>query len=345
MKSQITALFVSLSMMLGFCESVGAQSITPTSGVSTASASGSLIPLVERLNHPIYTPNITLGAETALSYFDNTLPAINFGVATIGNYTVYALGERMTLPTSAGFVDSVHLTLAAATGDSVAIMLFPDTLYQTADGLFHLINIVDPNALPYAVAWVPAAAINGPTNITITYPHVAVPQNFFVVVSANVNTSQLMITSQFTLVGDSKPVVPRTTGNARSAFLAFIGTNANTSLFDSTFTNSQTGQPIYSDWEVTTYVQTAQGSVALNSGNDDGIRVFPNPATSHLSISAPSGFENGTVELRDMLGRLAIQSTQLNGESLDLRGLAPGRYEAVVRSPSGVMTAPVSIQR
>ncbi len=361
MKTYITVFFASALIAFGFCAPASAQSINPSfptpiapgsSSAPATSATGSLIPLFSPSPvQPFALPH-TLSADIALSYFDNTMPLSSFGVATIGQYTVYALGERMTLPTSTGFVDSVTLTFTAASGDSVAVILFPDTLYMDQ---YHLINILDPNATPYsAPTWIPASLINGSlvngtTSLTIHYPHIAVPQNFFVVVLANVNTTQLSITSSFALLSDTKPVIPRTADNTHSAFLAYV-TNNNTlnnttNIFDSTFTNSQTSEAIYSDWYITSFVQTTEGSVAVGHQNNNELSVFPNPAVSHLSLSTPSGLENGTVELMDMLGRVAIPSTTLSAESLDVSGLAPGRYEAIVHSASGVMTSPVIIQR
>jgi hypothetical protein len=358
MKTQFTAFFMSALMAFGFCSYASAQSVNPsfvTPGISSGSATsatGSLIPLLAPSPSQPFMPAHTLSTDIPLSYFDNILPVSSFGVATIGQYTVYALGERMTLPTSTGFVDSVTLTFTAAAGDSIAVLLFPDTLYMDQ---FHLINILDPNVTPYsAPTWIPASLINGSlvngtTSLTIHYPHIAVPQNFFVVVLANVNTAQLSITSSFALLSDTKAVIPRTTDNVHSGFLAYVTVNNTlnntTNVFDSTFTNSQTSQPIYSDWYITSFVQTSEGSVAVGHQNNNELSVFPNPAVSHLSISAPSGIENGTVELRDMLGRVAFQSASFSGESLDVSGLAPGRYEAIVHSTSGVMTSPVIIQR
>ncbi len=341
MKRSLVVLLTVAAVLLGRGQAADAQVVNEGANLTGASAQGSLICLTEPMLLPLSTPANPLTADVALTYFDNSLSTINFGVGTVGQYTIYALGERMTLPAASGFVDSLTLTLSAAAGDSVVVALFPDTLYANA---FHLINIIDPNALPYAAGWVPAAAVSGATTVTLHFPHVPVPKEFFVVVSANVHTTLHTITSTFNEVGDRKPLRARSKANSRSAFLAFVGASPTTSLFDSTFLDGSS-QPIISDFYVTTYVSTGKGSVAIGSGVENGMSVFPNPASSTLSVSVPEGTEAGRVELRDMLGKLALQSSTSAHEPLNVSQLAPGRYEAILRTPLGTRSAPVVIAR
>jgi N-acetylneuraminic acid mutarotase len=61
------------------------------------------------------------------------------------------------------------------------------------------------------------------------------------------------------------------------------------------------------------------------------ITLFPNPAQSALHITWPSEWPNAEVRIVDALGRTVEQQRVNTGSSMDVSGLAPGRYVVAVR--------------
>jgi hypothetical protein len=282
-------------------------------------------------------------SDEAISYFDPSAPIQEFaGPAQIGPYFIPTYGERITLPASGGFLDSVQVTLDTITADSILVYAIPDTLFATALGNVHLMNIFDPNVQTPVIGYIHANQVHGRTIVTLPVPHNEVSaQNFWVAVEPNFDNISHTFTNAFLLSGDSEAVRARTADNSHSGFLAQINGQILSAIFDSTFINAS-GDPIYSEFYVAAFVDVSNSSVANRTTNSESLRLFPNPASSSLQIQ--SGNAVSSVELLDLLGRPAL-SQKLNGDgTLDVSQLEPGRYEAVAHGPRGVLTAPVLIQ-
>jgi hypothetical protein len=110
--------------------------------------------------NPLFSP---LGVLTPfqLSYFDSTLGVSEWGDELVNPYFLISLGERFTLPTNSGFVDSVTLQIDSITADSITVALFPDTLLNVNGTDTHIMNVFDLQSLAdldrmgYAVQTIP----------------------------------------------------------------------------------------------------------------------------------------------------------------------------------------------
>ncbi len=282
---------------------------------------------------------------TPLSYFDPKLPIYDWGVGL--NYTPFLmeqLGQRFTLPNnSSGFLDSVRILVDSLPQDSIHVSLIGDTLFTTPAGTFHLMNRFDATLASYGEAFINASQVHGPTEVTVHFKHVRVPQEFWVVLTPNLDTAQSQLTTYAFIPGDSSTVVPRTAGNTRTSTLVIYNGGAYVFLLDSLI-QANGGGVIYSNLYMTAYASVAGGGVA-SASNNGNLVVYPNPASSDVNISGEPPLASASVELVDMLGRQVIPSQPYTGGRLDVSGLPNGHYLAIIRASQANFTTPVIVGR
>lgn len=299
--------------------------------------------------HPGYAP---LAAADSLTYFDWTAPTHDWVFPFQAGTTLYviAAAERFTLPTVDGYLDSINFLLDAVVGDSLTIAIYPDTTITTGAGPFHFVNIFSPTAQPFAELTIPITPASSSVNLKLRLPHVHVTKNFHAVLFPRIvnNAGTLTATSQFLIRGDSEAVHTPTTANAHSTFIGINlqGGSKTAGIMDGYFTPSGDVGPLYCNFAITAYVSTASGaSVDVSPDTFSDLQVFPNPATSEVTLTLPSKSGPATVELRDILGRTVSTSMFTGTGSLDVSHLLPGRYEAIAHSGGSVWTSPVIIHR
>ncbi len=283
-------------------------------------------------------------ADLPISYFDPLARTHDWPAASNwGEFVIIAYTERITLSSDSGYLDSVSFVFDQITGDSVAVVLDPDTVLQTPVGYYHLDATAFNTSLnPFGVEVIYPSTLNGATNVTVPFPHVQVPKNFHVTLVPSESSSGF--TASYYLRGDSEQTLARTADNCHSTF---IGINPNTGYYEAGVIDSDLAPagdtiPIYSNLYITAFVSSSTSSVASDMAST-AFSVFPNPASTFLQVH---GAEKGScLKLLDLLGR-SVLSVQINENAkLDVSNLQPGRYEAVVNSGSKVLTAPIVIQR
>ncbi len=261
----------------------------------------------------------------------------------LGPYDMVTYGERITLPGTSGLLDSLQVTLDTIVGDSVMVYLIPDTLYSTATGDVHLMNIFDPNTQTYLIGYIHQSDVHGLTTVTFPMSHTAIgTQNFWIAVEPHFDAVANSFTSVFRIIGDSEAIRGRTPDNCHSGFLAIVNSNQFFSgSFDSTFIGAG-GAAIYSNFYIKAFVSASGSSVSNNSNEKDRLGAYPNPASNSILFEGiASGISN--IEFLDVLGR-SVLSTKAAG-TIDVSHLMPGRYEAIVHTPGGRTLLPVMIQR
>ena len=222
--------FLLLSLSIAF-QTVNGQGIVK-GGAIGASAS----PFLHHVTPAPSAPFSTLSSDVAISYFNPLLPMIDVSAPYVGTGLVPEYGERITLPGVSGYLDSVRITLDAISSDSVVVDYFSDTLYATAQGGYHLMNIFDQNSLNFTIGYIHASDIHGRTTVTIPVPHTELlNENFWIAVAPNYDPVAGNFTNTFELVGDSEAIVPRTADNTHSGFIAEGGGQVFSGVFDSTF--------------------------------------------------------------------------------------------------------------
>ncbi len=283
-------------------------------------------------------PFSTLSSDEAISYFDPSTPTHGWLIPlTWANSELMGITERITLPTDSGYVDSVRIVFNAISGDSVSVALDPDSvvLQIYPIGLHEHLDatVFNPalNAFGHAVIYPPQLRSD---TVTVPFPHVMVPKNFHVVLAPS-------ITSSFAIRGDSEATRARTLDNCHSTIIALNGNQTISNVIDSNLTPVGYTAPAFSNLYITAYVSSAPSSVAATNASST-ISIFPNPVSSSLRIQ--DGEAISRVDLFDLLGRTVL-SQKLDGSgTLDVSGLEPGRYEAIIHTARGISTAPVLIR-
>lgn len=286
----------------------------------------------------------TLGADLSISYFEPNAPTLSWiAPANWSPLIMTGFTERITLPTDSGFVDSVQIVFDSTGGDSIAVLLDPDTVILTPVGYDHLDEgIFNLSASPYATAFIHPAALNGSHNATVVFPHVAVPKNFHVGLVPHLTSTTVF--SFFYLRGDTETTRVRTVDNCHSTFIAFNPSlnQYESGVVDGNLTPAGYTSPLYSNFYISAFVSTSASSVSAEN-NSPSISLYPNPATTFIQFQ---GLGNGTnVELLDVLGHIVLSEQVVGNNKLDISGLRPGRYEALVHTANGLLTVPVVIQR
>lgn len=282
----------------------------------------------------------SIQATQAYKYFDEGLPIYDWTVGALYNPLIMILfAERITLSSSTGYVDSVIITFDNVTSDSVSVVLFHDSLYETQPRTFyHLLNIFDPKLTPYAEVRVAKTDIHLGQPTTVLFPHVQVPKEFFVALPIEIDPTTSAI-SPFTIRGDRGPTHPRTTENARSTAAGVTQSQLTYSiLLDSTFVPNGETEPIYSNFYITVYVETSPSSVASSTLLQGVFSAYPNPCNTHTTFfSNDQSFSEGGIEFFDIYGRMVLKQG-LNQAGMDCSQLPSGVYRAISHS-GGVLNS------
>ena len=211
-----------------------------------------------------------LSMDSEINYYNASTPVHDWSTPfTFNNSSemFYGPAERFTLGTDQGYLDSVHITFDALQGDSIYVLIDPDTLYTAnATQTFHLINIYDPNATLLYKNAVYIGNVNSktPGMLTLKYPSIPVPKNFHVVVEPRlvVNGTSLNYTSSFLLRGDSEATRARTVDNTHSTFVDLHLTQnlpVSTWVVDSFFVFTGDAAPLYSNFDIQAFAAPGAG--------------------------------------------------------------------------------------
>jgi hypothetical protein len=299
--------------------------------------------------HSLFSPQDA--APFQLSNYDSTLaPTDVVAGQLIVPYLLISLGERFTLPAASGFVDSVVLQLDTVTPGNITVALFPDTLIDIngAGAYYHLMNnagmqyLSDFNQLGYATQTISSDSVRRGVPTTVYFPHVAVPQSFFVAVTPEISGSQ-QVSDALLWRGDQEAVRARTPDNTRSAYIAEDLRNQGifAAIMDSTFVVQ--GNYLFTNFYATLYGSAGSAGVPIQLSSAHDVALYPNPATTVLNI--PSSLQTSDFELRDILGRTVLHTSERNIQSVDVHMLASGSYLAFMHTAGGIITTSVMISR
>ncbi len=316
----------------------------------SASVSGAITANTWAWPHPAKVPAansplLPQSDDIAISYYDPATPTHSWLAPSNWGVEVLAFTERITLPADSGYVDSVRIVFNTIGGDSVAVVLDPDTVIAGPSGFNeHLDETAFDNSVnAYGVAGIYPSQLHSDT-VTVAFAHIPVPKNFHVTLVPSFNQSNGSLTAFYAVRGDSEATRVRTVDNCHSSFIAvnLSSGQSESGVIDSNLTPAGDVAPLYSNLYITAYVSAAPSSVA-STPTSSAISIFPNPAATSIQIQGAASISN--VELLDLLGRTVL-SSRLNGnKSLNVSGLEPGRYEAVVHTTDGLQAEPLLIQR
>lgn len=331
-------------VLLGFASSANAQ---VTVDFSTARIAGDLSKMGTPINQPFVLGPVTsapfhlsspLHHDGVIKYYDDALPTINWVAPADFGVTSFIYGQRITLPTDGGTLDSIRLNFVQTAGNTIIVALMQDTLITLGGQDFRVINL---NAQPYAAAQFPATAVPPNSWVTITLDQVAVPKDFFIAVIPS--TQGQSITSSFALRGDSKPVRLRTTEDSRSA-VVFITSEGLLSLpLDSTITFQGQPDAAYTDFYLEAYPTSEHSSIGRDIAAPAS--VYPNPvlAGGMLRVNHPEAVS----QIR-IVNALGAEVSNWNGLSsnveLSMRQIPGGVYHLLITTGSGVTSEKIVVQ-
>jgi hypothetical protein len=319
-----------------FSKQISAQWITPSHEGTLSGQSDFLEFSMPTLSAAeLHTEGIT---DTSISYFNSTLPTIDWLAG--GNYGVVIpfFAERITLGKLNGFIDSVTIGIDSSMADTVFIALLP---VITASNGFYVTDAF--SGIRYAVTFALTGSIHSPTLLSVPFNHAAVPQNFVVAIESNIDYTHNQYKGVW-LRGDLEPTRVRTQDNTYSDFVyvASSGQAFSTNL-DSIITPVGFSSPVYSNLYVTAHVSYSASAVK-SSPAPSPISIYPNPAANKVLFTIPPYIHPSHAEIRDMLGRSVLACDVSNSGSFDVSNLIPGRYDVIFHTVSGIKTAPIIIE-
>ena len=338
---------------VGGIEATGIKAGAPMLGAEIHLGSGAAASVTNSGTQPgksLFSPLDAVPFQ--LSYCDSTLPITDMvGGQLIIPYLILMLGERFTLPAS-GFVDSVTLQIdTISSAGAVTVSLISDTLINIggAGAYYHIMNLAgiqylsDLNQIGYAVQTVTFDNVHSGVPTTVYFPHVAVPQSFFVAVTPEINGSQ-QVAEAFLWRGDQEALRARTPDNCRSALVVenILTQQIYSLVLDSTL-RINGGNLLITNFYATLYGSAGPAGVPIQLSSVHEDALYPNPATTVLNI--PASLHASDFELRDILGRTVLHSSERNPAFVDVHSLASGSYLAFIHTAAGVITTPVVIAR
>jgi hypothetical protein len=260
-----------------------------------------------------------------------------------GSFVTLALGERFTLPTDSGHVDTVMVLLDSALGTGFAVTFWPDMIGTGPQSQeVHL-----PGTPSIAAYHVNQYAPHAMTKIIV--PHVAVPKEFYILIFADVSGNT--ITGQAIMRSD---IGPSKAPSLDSRSMMIINVNGNTIAYpaDSVFSAVTGEPPVSTNFYMHAIVDTTQSptaSVTLNKSSFN-FSASQNPFSTitelNLTGLSASDMASARVSLFDALGRELMSvaprttSVKISGASLPV-----GQYTAVLQTASGRSVLPLRVVR
>ncbi len=338
-------------LVFGATSAVAQQPVAVNSVFPAVGAPVSGNPFV-RLQRP--SPQMPLGAlglDKAYSYFEPASPTfLVVGNGQYGSSDFFELGERITLDADSGFVDSVRVLLDSISTDSVHVSLFPDTLYQTGSGFYHLINLFSATAVPYARSAIQSSQVHGPTWVMVHFPHTRVPKNFFVMLTPTDNGAAL--TNFFYWQTDREPSRTQVTQEFSRSAAIVVNVSAQQSasvLLDGVLTPNGESTPLFFNFYCTVFASSEPNAVRTNLRGDQALNIYPNPANSTCFLKITGAGSAATVTVRDLLGRnqFAVSGMELaSGRiSIPTARFAAGVYEIELLDGNSRIVKPLVVVR
>jgi hypothetical protein len=255
------------------------------------------------------------------------------------NFVVLGYGQRFTLPTETGFLDSLHIQIMQVvedvSGGAFNIFITKDEIVPSQKGGpdQHLPVLTTDGVI--SSAGVPAAVFQGATNVNLTLKtdHVEVPKEFFVFMTPAVigNT----YSCRFVIPGETKTGVATTTENSRSVIFYRNGATPFLEVMDNFFQVS--GQNVAVNFGIDAFVDVEAGSVARTSTS--AATMFPNPVASSGTLNIQHNEQINSIRIVNMLGNeMQSWSGKSTNVKLSTSDLAKGIYNVIVNTENGVTT-------
>jgi hypothetical protein len=292
-------------------------------------------------------PNVLAPTPTTIfmAYVDNKTQPYLFRVPTSynnGEFRSLNIGQRFTLPTTDGFLDSLYIIIRELPLGKIRFDVWQDALRQRVTS--------DTTKYHYPDYWTGASALidttvrlsagqNDTSNFTkIVYNHKLVPQEFHITVAP---VTAGGVTPLFGLLSDSKKgdETTRTPKVARSTMLILYNNQA-IPLHMHGFFQDNIGQGLAPDWYMVAFCEvdmptggTQTVALPVGPGLDQN---YPNPFTTSTGQTvipftmATRGFV--TLEVCDAIGRVVrrLANEEVNAGShvriFDAKGLPAGIY-------------------
>jgi hypothetical protein len=332
-------LILTVTMIAG--SSVWSQVADP-SGVETPVMQQAMIGGQPTVFPSLPMPNVMPPTTVHGSYYDAATQPLLFRVPTnYGSFTSVMVGERFTLPTVEGFLDSVFVAMPSLPLGTMRFDVWADALrqrLQTDTTKYHY-----PDLWTGPAAWLDTARVSAGQNDTtgftkVVFNHKLVPQEFHVTAMplsiGGISTMFGIVSDSKT--GDSSTINPRV---SRATMVVNYQGQAIPLQMHGFFANS-IGQGLAPNWYMIVFLEvdlatggTQSVALPIGPGLDQN---YPNPfttSTGHTVIPftmAQRGFV--TLEVCDAVGRVVrtLANEEVNAGShvriFNAKGLPAGLY-------------------
>lgn len=269
-----------------------------------------------------------------LSFCDTTKPATDFVSGTpYQGFPLIGWAERFTLVGESNIVDSADFVLDSVASDSVVVYLYPDSLFNTGAGIFHLPNIFAVSIQAFARAKVAVPKGSKHTKIVVPFPHIAVPKEFFLLVISKSGFKDKIRASL-----DQPRTITAT--NARAITLGLNSSTGGLFCFpiDGNFLDTAQNK-VYTNLDFGVYLEST-GRVSSQSLVSTEMTIEPNPVSgSRVSLFVP-GIPKASVSIYDPIGRCVWKQDGIlptQGEKFEIKTpqLENGVYIIRLLSASG----------
>jgi hypothetical protein len=284
--------------------------------------------------------------DAAISYFQPSTHTFEWQLPLyLSGDTAVQYAERIALPGKLGYVDSVQIRIDSLSGDSIEVDLDSAQLIKYDASLsLYILN----NSTTYAYGFIYPKQVHVGSFVTVVFPHVLVPKNFFVTVAPNISGSTF--TNTFFIAGDSEATRTITTDNEHSGIYTL---QYGADYFDSLIKPAGDPGPVFSNFYITAFVDTttASGAVAQSPAAEVALQSYPNPFTANTTITLGSAIasEHASLVVYDRLGRAVQDLSQAirNRTSAQFNGanLPTGFYFARYSDGARELTLPMALQK
>lgn len=312
-------------------------------------------------NQTIYLSDQSQNAESVAVWLDGSIRiplagnVAQFSIPTPGNHTVRVIAYPRSCAPAGTQPDTVTIPLmitqgiaAQFTGPSAAcVNQTVSFTHSSPGGTNYIWNFGDGNT-------------SSSTNPTVSHVYTA-PGTYYVNFSVSTPSCGYTSTSSTITIYQGSPTASITSANLSGLTLSYAGTATNYASIEWDFGDGNTSTSLSGTH---TYANPGSYTVKLRAFNPCdtvevtqnlnvttlastnllGIRLYPNPSQGTFTVEVPQNWQNATVRIFDLQGKLLHQSV-LDGPStqLSLR-LSQGLYQLQVNSTQGSETLRLVIQ-
>lgn len=258
----------------------------------------------------LFSSRVCAQSSVTLSKYDINKPPVWIEAPGVQDPWAYTgFGERFTLASDGGFLDSIRIHFDSVAGDLIQIGVLHDVIRETSRGTFHLADYSFFGLIAQYTIEITDLPSTRDFWITIPTEHLPVPKEFHIGVGANaVAQGSDEYTSMFRLAGEPHFGQNATVDSRSNILLTQDFSSFTTDVFDGFFTSN--GRPLGIDFHIDAVVELAAASVEQSGAATTAI--YPNPVASGGELHVGQS-DASLLVLYDVLGNELFRAESWTG--------------------------------